>query len=297
MDTETQRIIDEIEERDGLYVGKWRRPVNTAIDVKGSVHDDAAAQELGLRGGTVAGSIHMELFLPLLLKAFGRRWFDRGNLSLYFLDPTTDREEVRAIMAVPAVGATDVQVEVWMERPNGNRICEGTAAAGNPAEPSALLARDLNLFPVGELRILEQMSVGDQFTEVEVRVTPEMRDQRLKATTDTMPWYTGDSPWGGPLATIVNVVEIIHAPFYAYTRQIAGTAAVGLFGAIEVRNINGPVLIDKPYRAGGSIVNLGQTPRTEYVWFEAYVDDEAGRRVAEVRMMNRMMKASSPLYQ
>ncbi len=154
VDAQIQRIIDEVEEKDALYIGRWRRPVNTAIDIKGSIHDDTAAQDLGLRGGTVAGSIHMELFPPLLLKAFGQRWFDQGNLSLYFLDPTTDREEVRALVAVPSSGASDVQVNVWMERPSGVKICEGTAAVGNPGEPSALLARDLNRFPPGELRIL-----------------------------------------------------------------------------------------------------------------------------------------------
>jgi hypothetical protein len=268
MDTQIQCAMDEVEEKDGLYIGRWRRPVNTAIDIKGSIHDDTAAQDLGLRGGTVAGSIHMELFPPLLLKAFGQRWFDQGNLSLYFLDPTTDREEVRAVIAVPSSGASDVQVNVWMERPSGVRICEGTAAVGDPDEPSALLARDLNRFPPGELRILAPVAAGDPFPETEVRVTPEMQDKRVKATTDPLPWYTSDSPWGGLLATIVNVVDIIHQPFYAYIRQLEGTSAVGLFGAIEVRNINGPVLVDVPYRAGGHIVNLGQTPRTEYVWFE-----------------------------
>ena len=73
--------------------------------------------------------------------------------------------------------------------------------------------------------------------------------------------------------------------------------AVGLFGAIELRNINGPVLVEHPYRVTGSIVALGQSPKTEYMWFETALDEKAGKRIAEMRMLLRFMKASSPKYQ
>jgi hypothetical protein len=297
MTTEIQQIIDEIEERDGLYIGQWRRPVNPHLHVKGSIHEDASAQRLGFRGGLITGAVHTELFPPLLLKAFGQRWFEHGDLSLYFVEATLDREEVRAIAAAPPAGAADVQVQVWGERPNGNRICEGTAAVGDPGEISALLARDLNRFPVGELHILAQASVGDQFPEIEVGVTQEEMDRRLEVTSDPLPWYRGDSPWGGAVATTATMVHALMQPCYAYLQGRRGEGIVGLFGAIELRNINGPVLVGRPYRAGGHLVNLGQTAKTEYLWFESYMDDEASRRTAEMRMMIRFMKASSPAYQ
>ena len=56
----------EIVERDGVLVGPLREPRNLAANVAGSIHDDSQAQKLGFRGGTVAGSIHMEQFPPLL---------------------------------------------------------------------------------------------------------------------------------------------------------------------------------------------------------------------------------------
>ena len=71
----------EITERDGTLVGPYRRPRNLSINVRGSIHDDATAQKLGFRGGTVAGSIHMEQFPPVLVRAFGQRWFETGSLS------------------------------------------------------------------------------------------------------------------------------------------------------------------------------------------------------------------------
>jgi hypothetical protein len=297
MTADIQQIIDEIEERDGLYIGRWRRPANPHLHLKGSIHENTSAQRLGFRGGLVAGSIHSELFPPLLLKAFGQRWFERGNLSLYFLEPTLDREEVRAIVAVPPAGVSDVQVQVWAERPNGNRICEGTAAVGEPREPSALLARDLSHFPPGELHILADASVGDQFPTVEVGVSQEEMNQRLEGTTDPLPWYRGPSPWGGAVATTANLVTAMMRPCYAYLEGHTKTQAVGLFGGIELRNINGPVLVGKPYRAAGHLISVGQSPKTEYLWFEAYMDDQGGRRTAEMRMMLRYMKASSPVYQ
>jgi len=297
MTADIQQIIDEIEEQGGLYIGRWRRPANPHLHLKGSIHDNTSAQRLGFRGGLVAGSIHSELFPPLLLKAFGQRWLERGNLSLYFLEPTLDREEVRATVAVPPAGVSDVQVQVWAERPNGNRICEGTAAVGEPREPSALLARDLGHFPPGELHILAGASVGDQFPTVEVGVSQEEMNQRLEVTTDPLPWYRGPSPWGGAVATTATLVTAMMRPCYAYFEGRMKSQAVGLYGAIELRNINGPVLVGKPYHAGGHLLSVGQSPKTEYLWFEAYMDDQGGRRTAEMRMMLRYMKASSPVYE
>ena len=73
-------------------------------------------------------------------------------------------------------------------------------------------------------------------------------------------------------------------------------AAIGLFGAIEIRNVNGPMLLGRNYKLGGSILATGDSPKTEYYWFDSYADDEQGRRVAEMRMMLRFMKKSSALY-
>ena len=71
---------------------------------------------------------------------------------------------------------------------------------------------------------------------------------------------------------------------------------MGLFGAIELRNVNASVLVEHPYRVSGSIVALGQSPKTEYMWFETALNEAAGKRIAEMRMLLRFMKASSPLY-
>ena len=40
----------------GVLAGPVRRPDNIAKAAKGSIHDDATAQQLGFRGGTVAAN-------------------------------------------------------------------------------------------------------------------------------------------------------------------------------------------------------------------------------------------------
>ncbi len=89
----------------------------------------------------------------------------------------------------------------------------------------------------------------------------------------------------------------LNEPAAKYLQSFRKTPVVGLWGATELRNVNGPVLAGVTYRAGGHVVALGETPKTEYVWFESYLDDNAGRRIAEMLMMTRLMKGSSPLYQ
>ena len=285
----------EIEVRDHVLVGPLRRSVNNASKVAGSIHDDATATKLGFRGGTVAGSIHLELFPPILLKAFGQRWFERGTISMYFLNATTDREVVRAFVKEPPIDAKDAQVDVWVERDDGMRVAEGTASVGNPEEPSALLRRPLDRFDAGQLRILDGLKVGDQFDACDASLTKDAMTERMKVITEPLEWYTKPSPWGGAIATPATMVQLLYSQSIATLRSELGRA-VGLFGAIELRNINGPVLVEHPYRVTGSIVALGQSPKTEYMWFETALDEKAGKRIAEMRMLLRFMKASSPKY-
>ncbi|HVA77232.1 MAG TPA: hypothetical protein VNF27_05020 [Candidatus Binataceae bacterium] len=285
----------EIELRDQVFVGPLRRSVNNAHDVRGSIHDDSTATKLGFRGGTVAGSIHLELFPPLLLRALGQRWFERGTLSMYFLNATTDREAVRAFVKQPLGDVADTQVDAWIEREDGMRVAEGSASIGNPSEPTALLRKPIDRFDAGEMRILANLKAGDRFENREVILPRAANAERMKVITEPLDWYAGPSPWGGAIATPASMVHLLYAEPIATLRGKIG-AAVGLFGAIEIRNINGPILIEHPYRVGGRVVALGQSPKTEYMWFETELDDREGKRIAEMRMLLRFMKASSPLY-
>ena len=148
----TTDVTSEIIERSGVLIGPLRTPRNLEGRDPSSIHNDETARKLGFRGGTVAGSFHMEQFPPILLRAFGERWFERGGLSCYFRNATTDGEAVRTLAQPPASDAADAQINVWMERDDGTQVLEGTASVGAPAEPSLLRRKLAEPREAGELR-------------------------------------------------------------------------------------------------------------------------------------------------
>ncbi len=285
---------------EGALEGPVRTPRNSARSAgAGSIHDDATAQKLGFRGGTVAGSLHMEQFPPLLTTIFGQRWFETGGLSLYFRYATSDEEQVQAFAKAPAADlrdASDGQIEIWMDDMDGHRICDGTASVGTPDEPSAL-AKRLKTTPEPEdIRILEALKPGHEGEPVKVRASQERLDARLNVITEPMAEYTDASPYGAPALPPSMMVQTIRVAEHGLLKRNSNYG-VGLFGAIEVQALKGPVFVEKDYEARGRILAVSETPKTEYFWYESILaDPESGEDVARMMMMLRFMKASSDLW-
>ncbi|HEY3686043.1 MAG TPA: hypothetical protein VGL93_23635 [Streptosporangiaceae bacterium] len=278
------------------YAGEIRRPRNLYAGSAGSIHEDATATKLGFKGGTVAGSVHMDQFPPLLVRAFGDRWFEDGSLSLYFRNATTDGEPVQAFVEAPS-GPGDAQVRAWMTRPDGTPVAEGTASAGAPEEPSALFARDLRPVDPAGLRLLRDVHPGDPLGPVEVPVNAERQRTALRERylTEPLDWYGDASPWGAAIASPSVTVDLLYTEVLKPLKASLGTR-VGLFGAIEIRYLAGPVFLDRAYTVSGEIVAVSETPKTEAFWYDSHAHDADGRRVVSMRMMLRSLKASSPLY-
>ncbi len=238
----------------------------------------------------------MDQFPPLLLTAFGQRWFETGSLSLYFRNATTDGEPVQALLERPA-GGSDRQVRAWAITPDDVLVADGTAAAGSQQAQSALRGRDLRPVDPAELRILKALRAGDSLGDC--RAAADGGRQRAViddgAMTEPLDWYTGASPWGGPVAAPSAVVNLLYSDLLRGIRHSMGEH-VGLFGAIEIRFHAGPVFVDHAYRVTGEVVALSQTPKTEVLWFDSRALDDTGTLVAEMRMMLRQMKQSSALY-
>ena len=277
--------------------GRVRSPRNLAANIVGSIHDNATATSLGFRGGTVAGSVHMDQFPPLLLEAFGERWFETGSLSLYFRHATTDGEPVQAYLDRPDPGEPDAQVRAWATTGQDTLVAEGTASVGTPAVASALYSRDLRPAEPGELRILSAMKPGDVLGDYRLSVNAERQYSTIRqhAMTEPLDWYTAASPWGGPIAAPSAVVGLLYSRLLADAKEAMG-AHVGLFGAIEIRFRRGPVFLDRSYRVTGEVAAISQTPKTEVLWFDSWAFEDDGSDVAQMRMMLRQMKQSSPLY-
>src|SRR5678815_1755873 len=140
------------------WTGPFREPRNMAAEVKGSIHDDNTAQKLGFRGGTVAGSVHMDQFVPRLVELYGETWFETGGLSLYFTQATVDREEVQVVVQD---GPERARLTTFNRQ--GAQVLIGTAA-GQPDADAELAGRMEGQAPVepGRLRILAALKVGDE---------------------------------------------------------------------------------------------------------------------------------------
>jgi len=281
---------------DAQIEGKLWRGRNWSADAQGSIHDDATAAKLGFRGGTVAGSIHMDQFVPPLIEAFGPAWFERGALSLYFINATIDGEAVRVTIDAPRPRQT--QIDVTMHRDDGMQVSAGTASMYDHSA-SALKRRDLKAVDPATLRILRPLAVGQSLGEYDV-VADAARFGKLLAAglvSDPLPWYSGASPWGGPIASPSLLVEMLWGPpMRGLNAAIGGGARVGLFGAIEIAHHNGPVLQAGRYTVAAHVVAVAESPKTESMWFDSNAFDAAGKLIVSQRMMLRFMKDSSPLY-
>ncbi|MDQ3108001.1 MAG: hypothetical protein M3Q68_09390 [Actinomycetota bacterium] len=279
--------------------GPLRRPVNGAAGAKGSIHDDATAQKLGFRGGTVAGSIHMDQFPPMLVEAFGPQWFETGSLSLQFRNATVGGEAVQVILGSPptADAVADAQVPVRVEREDGLLVAEGTAGVGASQPPTHLDGIDMR--PAGdpsELRMFSGLPAGTPIDEHEAVIDSASTwwAELSERITEPLEWYAGSSPWGGAIVGPSAIVQLLWQKATASFGRHGG-GAVGLFGSIEIRHHRGPVFLDHPYRVTGEIVAVGHSPKTEYVWFDTRASDDDGV-VASMRMQLRWMKASSKAY-
>jgi hypothetical protein len=288
-------MSSDINIKDGMYYGGWRQPVNVWQGAPGSIHTDEVAQKVGMRGGTIPGTIHLNLFPPVLLEAFGQRWFETGSISMFYAYATLHREEVRVEMPVPPKNQDDVSLEAQVVMKNGTVVAKGTVSVGNPKEPSYIRAIELNNADPDELRILAGLKAEQELPTTDVLMTLDTADRVLATITDPLNWYTKESPWGEP---VVNPSHMYHAmmltPHPPDGRRIE---AVGFFGATEIRNVNGPIKVGVPYQASGKLICVGASPKTEYFWYDSTLKEKGTDTIiAEMRHMTRFMKASSPLY-
>ena len=283
------------EEKDGVLTGPMRTPRNSAKHLgKGSIHDDATAQKLGFRGGTVAGSLHMEQFPPLLIEAFGDDWLKSGGMSLYFKYATTDNEPVQA--HVQRKQDNDNQIRLWMDDASGNRVADGTANIGGTDRHSTVHERIATMPAPDDIRILADVTPGDVGERTPTRIDTEALNNRLAVITEPLPAYTDASLYGQLIATPALQVQVLR-PAEPTILPRNPSFGVGLFGAIELQLHAGPVLVEHDYETQARVLAVGETPKTEYLYYEARLfEPDSETPVLSMIMMLRFMKASSNLW-
>jgi hypothetical protein len=277
--------------KEGYIYGEWRMAINAAANMVGSIHDDAVGKKVGMRGGVVAGTMHLDLFPPVLVETFGQRWFEKGTISLYFTYALLHGEELRVVMQVQPKDDKDAQVETRLESRDGHIVARGTVSVGSPNEKPYLQTLELQSSPREELRILKELEVGWETSLKDVSETRMALKKSLENCEDLLGWYSGKSPWG------VSILPPSHTAHLMQIRAPFEAKGVPFFGANELRYLSGPVKIDVPYQTKGKIIAVGVTSKTEYYWFESELYEKASNKlVATMRHMTRYMKAGSPLY-
>lgn len=265
-----------IEEKDGVLAGPARGPRQMlAVQDDGghaSIHDDATAQAIGFKGGTIEGPTHFSQFVPLAFAIWGERWLTHGCLSAHYRSPVFEGEEVRAYLRRPE-GGGDV-AEIWMMR-DDTEILRGTASVGPGFPPSALDRRLGKLTPLADPVILADVRIGERTPRTRVRMDfdqhmgplyPFTLAEKLERITEPSPLYdrTGHG-FARPIVPIEMVSVLMQYTARADGYKARGPA-IGLFADQEIRLVDGPIFVGEDYEIAREVVFLSGSRRTESVW-------------------------------
>lgn len=299
----------EIEDTGDSLVGPWRGPrqmlSSQEYDDHASIHDDATAQKLGFKGGTIEGPTHFSQFSPLGEAIWGQAWFAQGCLSAHYRSPVFEGEEVRAIIEKPAAGA--VQAVIRMEKRDGTEVLKGTASIGPDAPPTALEVRLAGLEPLADPVILHDVQLGLKTGRQAVRMDADQNmgalypfslAEKLKVITEPSPLYqTGE---GSPFGRAIIPMEMLSVLMQYTARQdrmpVRGPA-VGLFADQEIRLIHGPLFVGEAYEIDREVVALSGSRRTESLWVKTRLYRPGSDEVLATMLLNgASMKESYAPY-
>lgn len=292
---EAQAFETPITETPDALIGPWRLPRQMlqaqVYDSHASIHDDATAQKLGFRGGTIEGPTHFSQLAPLGVRLWGRSWFETGCISAHYRNVCYEGEEVQAVLSKPQAG----QCQIQMVKRDGTEVLRGTACVGTPAAPTALDRRLTELKPLADPVILCDVKIGTRSKRQAVRMAfdqnmgdlyPFSLRQKLRAITENSPFYsTSDNPWGRP----VIPMEMLSVLFQYTSKDEplpSRGPAVGLFADQEIRLVKGPLLVDEEYELEREVVALSGSRRTESVWQRTRVFDPRTNALVATMLIN-----------
>ncbi|UEM15515.1 hypothetical protein J4G43_015695 [Bradyrhizobium barranii subsp. barranii] len=297
----------EIAETAGALVGPWRQPRQMlhaqTYDAHASIHDDATAQKLGFKGGTIEGPTHFSQFAPLGARLWGDAWFESGCLSVHYRNACFEGEEVQAIMLASSA-EQQPECQIQMFKRDRTEVLRGTADI--VGAPTALDVRLRELKPLADPVILQDLKVGMKWKRQTVRMAfdqnmgdlyPFSLRQKLAVITENSPYYSGaDNPWGKAIIPM----EMLSVLFQYRSKDDplpAKGPAVGLFADQEIRLIKGPLFVDEAYEIEREVVALSGSRRTESAWVKTRLFDKANTVVATMLLNMATLKDSYAPYE
>jgi len=274
-----------IQDTGGALTGPLRSPrqmlATQEYDAHASIHDDATAQKLGFKGGTIEGPTHFSQFVPLCVAIWGPRWLEEGCLSVHYRNPCFDGERVRAHVAKPAQGAT--QTTIWMQREDDVEILKGTASIGTQHAPTALEQRLQELRAPEQRVILRDVTIGMRSPRLRVRMAatqhmgalyPFSLTDKLQVITEQSPWYAANgaqsSPWSRAIIPFEMISVLLNHSTWSVQFPIKGPV-VGLFADQEIKLVRGPLFVDEDYDIEREVIALSGSKRTESMWVRTRV--------------------------
>jgi hypothetical protein len=301
-----------ITEDQGSLAGPWRRPhqmLNAQVyDSHASIHDDATAQKLGFRGGTIEGPTHFSQFAPLCERLWGKTWFEAGCISAHYRNPSFEGEEVQAVLEKPAPGQK--QCKIQMVKRDGTEVLRGTASVGDDGQATALDRRLTELKPFADPVILHDVKVGMTTKRQTVRMAvdqnmgelyPFSLKEKLAVITESSPFYRAEEASGNPWGRPIIPMEMLSVLFQYKSKDdglpVKGPA-VGLFADQEIKVLNGPLFVGEDYELEREVVALSGSRRTESLWVRTRAFVQNSRSPIATMLLNlATIKESYSPYQ
>lgn len=289
-----------IEDNGSDLIGPLRSPhqmlAAQQYDNHTSIHDDATAQKLGFKGGTIEGPTHFSQFVPLCVAAWGPKWLESGCLSVHYRNPAFEGEQVRAILRKPETGSQ--QTVIRMERSDGTEILRGSASAGANHGATALEQRLATLEKPDHMIILRDVRVGMRTPRIPVRMDarqhmgalyPFSLEDKLKVITEASAWYTtagaANSPWKRAIIPVEMISVLCGYAKDSQPLPVRGPV-VGLFADQEINVIRGPLFVGEPYEIVREVVALSGSRRTESMWIKTRIYRTGEREPAATMLLN-----------
>jgi hypothetical protein len=270
-------------------------PVRQARNsLSGGLHDGILARRHGFAGGgLIGGNMHLDRFPPVLVEAFGSEWVGRGSISVYF--ETAVGAGCHLQVSVRA-GRNQSSSATRLRRVEDDATVGAGTASARPGQTD-LQTRDLRIGNPSELVILRDLQAEQVLAEGTRYLPAQDQIDRIAQgeIDDTLPCWTDPKPWKGAVACPSTIVSLLYEPGTGAS-PVAQRAcqvypgAASMFGAIELRFVDGPILLDHAYRIVSTVVGVGQSPRTEYCWWDSMIKEPSGKLAATARILTRVFK-------
>lgn len=273
------------------------------VDGHASVHDADEAAALGLAGAPIEGPTHFSQLDPLAVALWGDAWFTHGCVSSHFRTMVVEGEQVQASLTSTGRGRGRIEAH----KADGTPVLTGTASIGPDHPETELEARRAAQGDPGDLFVVDQLHVGMRsdggevvltHTEPNGRSYPFSLADKLARITEPHPWYTPEggagSPWGRAIVPMEMISVLANKSGRGWPVR---SPVMGLFLDLEIRLLDGPVLVGQRYAVAREVVGLSQSRRTESYWTHTVLTDvDSGRPTAAVLLHSGVFKESYPGY-